>query len=90
MSLFAALLFAGMIYACDVPAFCEKYESVQVDYSPGTSYGSCGYVRINEEIIYVRENPYANSNMCAPDMNWATCFKYCFSYNGKTYFFNPC
>lgn len=71
--------------ACKTPAFSGVYESIEVDYS--STYSN---VKINGEYYAVRKNPYANSKSCAPDMNWATCYEFCFSYNGKTYFFNPC
>jgi len=70
---------------CNTPAFCGVYESVEVEYRSGFSD-----VLINGKSYTVRKNPYANSKSCAPDMNWATCYEFCFSYNGKTYFFNPC
>lgn len=71
--------------ACKTPAFCSVYESVEVNYVASTET-----VTINGETCTPRKNPYANSKMCAPDMNWATCYEYCFTYKGKTYFFNPC
>ena len=85
MSLVAAVLFAGAVFACDAPAFSAVYESITVDVHMNGSY-----VIVGREPITFRKNPYANSKSCAPDMNWATCYEYCFSYKGKTYFFNPC
>ena len=70
---------------CNTPAFSSTYESIEVKiYNDGDVYLNGNY------IAKYRKNPYANSNMCAPDMNWSTCYKYCFSYNGKTYFLNSC
>lgn len=70
---------------CQTPAFASTYESIEVKiYSDGRVFHN------GNHIATYRKNPYANSNMCAPDMNWSTCYKYCFSYNGKTYFFNSC
>lgn len=71
---------------CKAPAFCNTYESVTITVDSSDSTVQVG----NSEWISYRKNPYANSKMCAPDMNWATCYEYCFSYNGKTYFFNAC
>lgn len=71
--------------SCNTPAFVSTYESIEVTiYSDGSVYHN------GNNIAKYRKNPYANSNMCAPDMNWSTCYQYCFSYNGKTYFFNSC
>ena len=70
---------------CTASAFCGTYESISVQY-----YSYRNYITIDGEKVSYQANPYANSNMCAPDMNWATCYKYCFTYKGKTYFFNPC
>ena len=86
MMLFAALSFSIAASAgCNTSAFCKKYESVQIQVNKGQ-----GYVIIDGTKCSFSKNPYANSQMCAPDKSWATCYEYCFSYDGKTYFFNSC
>ena len=69
---------------CNVSAFYDTYGSISVIYVCDS------HVVVDGWQISYQNNPYANSNMCAPNMNWATCYKYCFTYKGKTYFFNPC
>lgn len=84
-ALFTLTIAANAANDCYTPAFASTYESIEVHIY------SNGHVHLNGNYIATyRKNPYANSNMCAPDMNWSTCYKYCFSYNGKTYFFNSC
>lgn len=70
---------------CNTNAFCSTYESVTIEYGYNGNQ-----IKVNGTTVTYSKNPYANSKMCAPDMNWATCYEYCFTYNGKTYFFNPC
>lgn len=71
---------------CEVAAFYTTYQSVQVEvYS--------NFVRVkdgSDTDVNYSKNPYYNSKMCAPDWGWSTCYEYCFSYKGKTYFFNKC
>ena len=81
--LFAALSFSIAVNAKIVPAFSSAFASIQVDVKDGWVYK-------NGEVISksYSNNPYYNDKMCAPDWGWATCYKYCFSYNGSTFFFN--
>lgn len=85
MKKFFIMLFAALaisLSANAITAYCAPYESIEVKIDHDA-------VKLNGTVIsHYSVNPYKNSNMCAPDMNWATCFDYCFSYNGKTYFFN--
>lgn len=86
--LFAALTLSIAANAASVTAFCEKYDSMGFYAYDGSIYVLTSNGTKGNYICDYRKNPYANSKMCAPDMNWATCYEYCFSYNGKTYFFN--
>ena len=86
--LFAALTLSIAANAVSVTAFCEKYDSMGFYEYYGSIYELTSSGNRGDYICDYRKNPYANSKMCAPDMNWATCYEYCFSYNGKTYFFN--
>ena len=70
---------------CTASAFSAVYESISITYQ-----GTNNPIVVDGTSIWFQKNPYANSKMCAPDMNWATCYEYCFTYKGKTYFFNPC
>ena len=88
MMLFAALTLSIAANAAPVTAFCDKYDSMGFYEDNGKIYQLNGGGNRGSFICEYRKNPYANSKMCAPDMNWATCYEYCFSYNGKTYFFN--
>lgn len=54
-------------------------------------YGSSGLIYDKcegDKIAEFSTNSYYNSKNCAPNWAWSSCFKYCFSYNGTTYFFN--
>lgn len=87
MKKFFIMLFAALAISLSAnaeTAFCAPYESIEVTISKA---GKSVFLD-NSVISHYSVNPYKNSNMCAPNMNWATCFDYCFSYNGKTYYFN--
>lgn len=85
IALCALFTFTIAANACRVLAFCEVYNSIEADY-----YSTNSLIYVDQKSYAVQENPYANSQSCAPDMNWARCYKYMFTCNGKTYFFNPC
>ena len=78
------LTIAANAEQCYASAFYDTYESISIIYVCDS------HVVVNGWVIYYQKNPYANSDTCAPNMNWATCYQYCFTYQGKTYFFNPC
>lgn len=80
--LFAALSLSIAVNAKVVPAFSSAFASIEVDVRDGNVYKG------GELIAHARNNPYYNDKMCAPDWGWSTCYKYCFSYNGSTFFFN--
>ena len=86
MMLFAALSISVAACACSqVTAFSGKYESAQ--FCVNSPNDGAVYLN-NVKIATYTKNPYKNANYCAPDKNWSTCYEYCFSYDGKTYFFN--
>ena len=78
------LTIAANAKQCNASAFCDTYQSISIIYVCDS------HVVVDGNVIYYQNNPYANSNTCAPNMNWETCYQYCFTYQGKTYFFNPC
>ena len=80
--LFAALSLSIAVNATVVPAFSSAFASIEVDVINGYVY------KDGNNIATYTNNPYYNDKMCAPDWGWATCYKYCFSYNGSTFFFN--
>lgn len=89
MMLFAALTISISANAASytVVAFCNTHESITVF----ANTDNLSIFKDPSEETYIapyKRNPYANSNMCAPNMNWATCYEYCFSYEGTTYYFN--
>ena len=82
--LLAALSLSIAVNAKVVPAFSSAFASIEIDvWNDGTIH------KDKEQIATTySNNPYYNDKMCAPDWGWATCYKYCFSYNGSTFFFN--
>ena len=86
--LFAALSLSIAANAKVVPAFSSAFASIQVDARSESEISTGTVFKDGEEIAKYSNNPYYNDKMCAPDWGWATCYKYCFSYNGSTFFFN--
>ena len=84
MMLFAALSISIAANAKIVSAFSSAFASIEVDAIESNHEIRKG----GKTIATFSENPYHNDKMCAPDWGWATCYKYCFSYNGSTFFFN--
>ena len=89
MMLFAALSISVAASACDyITAFSDKNESEGFYVENGKVYiKNCTYT--SNIVATYSKNPYNNANSCAPtDKRWSTCFEFCFTYGGKTYYFN--
>lgn len=86
--LLAALSLSIAVNAKVVPAFSSAFSSIEVDARTDKEVCSGAVYKNGEKIATYSNNPYYNDKMCAPDWGWATCYKYCFSYNGSTFFFN--
>ena len=89
MTLFAALSICVAANACDyITAFSGPQETEGFYVESGKIYvKNCNST--SNIIATYSKNPYNNSNSCAPtDKRWSTCFEYCFTYGGKTYYFN--
>lgn len=88
MMLFAALTISVAANAKPILAFHEANSSTYFWEDGGKIYVHCGDNCKGNLITSYQENPYANANYCAPGKSWCTCYKYCFNYNGTTYYFN--
>ena len=89
MMLFAALTISVAASACDyITAFSAKDVSEGFYVESGKIYvNNCSNTK--NIVATYSKNPYNNSNYCAPtEKRWCACFEYCFTYNGKTYYFN--
>lgn len=88
MMLFAALSISVAASACDyVTAFSDKYESAGFYVQSGKVYiKDCSHT--SNFVATYSKNPYKNAEYCAPNKSWSTCYDFCFTYDGKTYFFS--
>lgn len=86
MMLFAALsISVAANAACgNVVAFTSVTESAQFE-----ACTQAQTIKLDGSIVATySKNPFHNDSMCSPGKKWCTCFEYCFSYKGTTYYFN--